>query len=144
MAGFVLIFLRYVRFAFDRHPTVKNCYEYSSWAITMNLFFWKKNRNIDIFASDLANEFYSRVQPDAAHSFFEKTPKDKHEKKSRKQTEATIQDAIKRLEQFRITNSLGVYGKARFHLKFTERLKELGYGADIAKRINEFIMLKTP
>jgi hypothetical protein len=110
----------------------------------MNLFFWKKNKNIDIFASYLASELYSRVQPDAAQHYFTMTAKDKQAKKTRKQVETSIQDTIKQLDQFRISNALGVYGKARLHLRFTDRLKELGYDDDTSKRINEMIMLKTP
>lgn len=110
----------------------------------MSLFFWKKNKVIDIFASNLANEFFSAIQPEVARSYFSKPATDKREKKMIKNIDDKIRDIIKKIEQFRASNSLGVYGKARLHLKFTERLKDLGYDNHVATKINEHIMLKTP
>ena len=45
---------------------------------------------------------------------------------------------------FKSVNKLGVYGKAKFHLEFVERLKELGYKDQVAEAINEEILIKTP
>ena len=35
----------------------------------MNIFFWKKNKQIDAFAISLADEFYSHIQPQVAIDF---------------------------------------------------------------------------
>lgn len=110
----------------------------------MNLFFWRKNKAIDMFASNLANELYSTIQPDTAKQYFGSASADKEARKIQKKIDGKIQDIIKQIEHFRAVNSLGVYGKARIHLTFAERLNELGYDANIAKKINEHIMLKTP
>lgn len=111
----------------------------------MDIFFWRKNRAIDTFANGLADEFYSRVQPRVAEEFFQGTKqKDKKDSKSRVQIENTLNESIKQLDYFRRVHSLGVYGKARFHLSFTDRLKALGYADDLASRINEILLIKTP
>ena len=110
----------------------------------MSLFFWKKNKVIDMFANELANELFSTIQPDAASQYLTSSIDNKDTRKARKKIDAQIDNIIKRVQQFRTVNSLGVYGKARFHLKFTERLEDLGYETSIAKKINEHIMLKTP
>jgi hypothetical protein len=108
----------------------------------MQLFFWKKNRQIDAFAHNLANDLYSTVQPDAALAYA--TQSASKSKKSDAKTARKLDDLIMQVKQFRLDNSVGVYGKARLHLKFMERLKELGYQDKVAEKINEVIMLRTP
>jgi hypothetical protein len=110
----------------------------------VGLFFWRKNKTIDVFANALADEFYSAVQPETARDYLEGNSGQKKPDKSRKQIDRRLEDVIARIQQFRQLQSLGVYGKARFHLKFTERLKELGYDAKVAGRLNEILLLKTP
>jgi hypothetical protein len=110
----------------------------------MNLLFWKNNNRIDVFASALADELYSLIQPQLAKDYFDTPANDKKARKTNKKIGGKLQDIIKQVDQFRITHSLGIYGKARLHMKFTERLEELGYDANIAKRINELVMLSTP
>lgn len=110
----------------------------------MSLFFWKKNKHIDIFASTLANELYSLAQPQVAKDYFDTATKDKDARKARKKFGANLQEVIRQVNQFRISHSLGIYGKARLHLKFSERLKELGYDAGTVAKINETVMLGTP
>ena len=61
----------------------------------MNLFFWKKNKVIDIFASTLANELYSLVQPQSAREYFTTSADDKQAKKAKKNIENKIHDIIK-------------------------------------------------
>ncbi len=108
----------------------------------MQLFFWKKNKQIDTFANTLANELFSTLQPDDARAYLV-SPKGKSGKTDRK-TDRRIQDLIMQVQHFRIQYSLGVYGKARLHLTFTERLKELGYDPTVADKLNEMIMIRTP
>lgn len=114
----------------------------------MNLFFWRKNLTIDTFASGLADEFYSQIQPEMAEQFFQgvisKENKVKKDVKLRANVENSFSKAIEQIDYFRQIHSLGVYGKARLHLSFMERLKTLGYADELAKRVNEFLMLKTP
>ena len=110
----------------------------------MSLFFWKKNKGIDIFANKLANELFSSVQPQSIKDYFHASSKDKSAKKNKKNVDANIQGIIKQIQQFRVTHSLGTYGKARLQLKFNERLKELGYDKDSVSKLNEFILVNTP
>ena len=113
----------------------------------MDLFFWRKNNKIDKFASALADEIYSSIQPVAAAQYFENTASKESKKKAIKSiahTEGVLSAAISKIKQFRETHQLGVYGKARLHMKFMERLEELGYQSNVAKKCNEFIMLHTP
>ena len=113
----------------------------------MNLFFWKKNNTIDVFASSLANEMFSTVQPMTANDYFTKLIKNKKIKKERKekqQMDYQLEYTVKQINQFKTINSLGVYGKARLHLKFSERLKELGYDEVTTKKINDMLLVRTP
>ena len=103
------------------------------------LFFWKKNKLIDDFAINLADELYSHVQPNVMEAFIA-NKKDKAAKK----TDRQVAELINRVQQFRTANSLGIYGKARLHLTFTARLNELGYNKKLAEKINEIVLLKTP
>lgn len=108
----------------------------------MQLFFWRKNKQIDTFANTLANELFSNLQPDNAVAYLA-GPKDKSGKTDKK-IDRRIQELIMQVQHFRIQHSLGVYGKARLHLTFTERLKELGYDQKVADRLNEMVMIRTP
>jgi hypothetical protein len=111
---------------------------------SMGLFFWRKNRTIDVFASALADEFYSAVQPEAAKDYLTARSQQKKPDKLMKKIDRMLEDVVARVQQFRTANALGVYGKARLHLKFTERLKELGYDAKVASQLNEMLLLRTP
>lgn len=110
----------------------------------MGLFFWKKNKEIDGFASDLANELYSEIQLPVLSDYFNPTSKDKKAAKLRNKADGKLLGLAKKIQNFRSENSIGVYGKARLHMKFKERLKELGYDDDIITQVNEYLMLKTP
>ena len=110
----------------------------------MNIFFWKKNNAIDIFANELSNELFSIVSPlDAEKLFIQELSDDKKTIKIAKKMRQQIQGVITKVNQFKIINSLGVYGKARLHLKFKVRLEELGYEAAIVDKMNRLIMLET-
>lgn len=115
----------------------------------MNLFFWRKNRVIDQFAFQLADEVYSHVNPELMTSYFntgddlKKSDAKKHEQ-LRQKVIRTLNDTIMRIQQFRSLHKLGIYGKARLHLTFTERLRELGYPAEIAEEVNKLVLLRTP
>ena len=110
----------------------------------MNLFFWKKNNAIDIFATELANELFSAIQPSAAKKLFDDTADKNEIKKIEKKMGKELQSIIKTVQQFKVVNSLGVYGKARLHLTFKVRLEELGYDKHIVNKLNEIVMLSTP
>ena len=110
----------------------------------MNLFFWKNNKIIDSFASELANELYSHVQPQVAKEYFEGVTDKKQMRKNEKKVSGEIQGMVKKINEFKFIQSLGVYGKARLHLRFKLRLEELGYDQQVANKLNEIVMLKTP
>jgi len=111
----------------------------------MNIFFWKNNKAIDNFANDLANDLYSQLQPKLITDYYQLiNSKDKKVLKTRKKVETQFQNAVTKIQHFRGAHKIGVYGKARLHLKFKERLKELGYDPDAVTKINEMLLLKTP
>ncbi len=105
----------------------------------MPILFWKKNRLIDVFATDVANELYSFVQPQSVQDYFTSASKGK---KDKKKIESFLNGIIKQMRQFRLTHALGVYGKARLQLKFNERLSELGYDKDVIARLNQLILVR--
>ena len=49
----------------------------------MNIFFWKKNKQIDAFAVILADEFYSHIQPQVAIDFMKEATEEKKQLKKR-------------------------------------------------------------
>lgn len=110
----------------------------------MNLFFWKNNELIDLFANKLASELYSNVNPDQARQFFESSLDKKQMRKSEKKLQTEMGGIVKKINEFKLINTLGIYGKARLHLKFKLRLEELGYDKQIVDKLNEAVMLKTP
>jgi hypothetical protein len=113
--------------------------------IGMSLFFWKNNKMIDVFAMNLANDFFSIVQPALINGYFsESSTKDKKAKKDRKTVETNLAVLIKKIQQFRSTNKLGTYGKARLQMSFNNRLKELGYDASSIRQLNEYILVRIP
>ena len=110
----------------------------------MKIFFWKNNQAIDVFANNVANDLFSVVQPQSIKAFFKSSAKDKQAKKNRKNVEANVTVAMKKIQQFRSTNALGTYGKARLQLKFNKRLQELGYDIDVIRELNDFILVRIP
>ena len=111
----------------------------------MNIFFWRKNRAIDTFAHKLADEFYSRLSSEQANALMDDTqanPSKKNDKHIHK-TDQLISQTVNQIQSFRQVQKLGVYGKARIHLTFMERLQELGYPRETAQKINQIILFKT-
>lgn len=114
----------------------------------MKLFFWTKHKAIDRHARLIADELYSRVLPEDATSYIEgaqiKTKKAiKQQKKKLTRVEQVIHDTANNIQEFKRTESLGVYGKARYHLTFMERLNELGYPEDTTKKLNDILLMKS-
>ena len=110
----------------------------------MSIFFWKKNKIIDVFANELANDFYSHVDSEKVRLYFGKGLKGKEHKKDKKKLETNLLNLTKQIQQFRITNELGTYGKARFQLKFNSRLQELGYEESTVKKLSDYILVQIP
>lgn len=116
----------------------------------MNLFFWRKNKGIDQFAFQLADEIYSTIDPKTAQQYLSQTVESSKKSDLKKQEQLqqkvtrSLNNAIMRIQQFRQLHKLGIYGKARLHLTFIERLKELGYPVAVAEEINKLILLRTP
>ena len=110
----------------------------------MNLFFWKNNRAIDSFANQVANELFRSIQPEAAKKYLDGASDKKQTRKFEKKMQNELLWLVKKINEFKLINSLGVYGKARLHLKFKIRLEELGYDARVTSKINEVVMVETP
>ena len=111
----------------------------------MNIFFWRKNRVIDAFAHKLADEFYSHFSSEQASVLMGDTqamPGKKNDKHIHK-IDQLVSQTVNQIQSFRQVQKLGVYGKARVHLTFMERLQELGYSRETAQKINQIILLKT-
>ena len=107
----------------------------------MNLFFWKKTKEIDAFARAVADDLYSHVQPDAARAFLEGELK---KIKKHHQVERQLSGVIAEFRRFTQAKSLGIYGKARLQQTFDERLRELGYEPAVTKRLVEIMLLSNP
>ena len=110
----------------------------------MGLFFWKNNKTIDAFANTSANSLFSAMQPQAAQAYLTDNMDDRQAKKFGKTLDRAIKDQVNKINEFKRQHSLGVYGKARLHMKLRERLAELGYSSDVAVKIDQMIMIKTP
>lgn len=100
---------------------------------------FKKNKQIKIFAEELATELFSLMPADAAKEYHENIGTDAASKYQK-----TVDNAILRLAQFKKLNKLGVYGKAKLHQVFLYKLIALGYDKETATKINRLFLLKTP
>lgn len=117
----------------------------------MPLLFWRKNNpQIDAFAQQLANHFFSRLPPAAAERALAggATPQPQGKNAKRKgaappdDLERVAADAIQQLIRFSAERKLGLYGKARMHLQFRSRLIELGYSNDQARGIDQLMLFR--
>ncbi|MGB5624365.1 MAG: hypothetical protein WBM61_01430 [Woeseiaceae bacterium] len=106
----------------------------------MNLFFWKNNKKIDAFASAVADEMYSFIQPDVAKDLFQKAAQ--KNKKNQRKTEQKLLGIVNQMQKFSEANSLGVYGKARLQKEFSDRLIELGYDGEVTRILVETILFR--
>jgi len=105
----------------------------------MGILFWRKNnRKIDAFARSAADELFSYVNPEEAERHFSG---EKEKKKKRQQNiEKQFRGIILQMHDFGIEHSLGIYGKARLQMQFSERLVELGYDEKLARKIVDTIL----
>ena len=106
------------------------------------LWFGKKNKVISAFAKTMAQEFFSNFPPTFIAEL--KDQNKKTAQKAKRQYERVMSDIVKNVIQFKKTNNLKVYGKAKFHLEFSSHLNALGYEELIAKEISNEIMIKSP
>jgi len=107
----------------------------------VSIFFWKNNKVIDELAASLAEDLYNTVNPKSFDKFF---ADEKANKKLDKNVKRAIGNVIVRIKDYRKDNKMGVYAKARFHLKFKNRLYELGYSDDVVEDVDKLIMVETP
>jgi hypothetical protein len=101
--------------------------------------FGKKKRMLVEFSNQLAEELYSRVPPKIVEDHMSGKSKS-----ATKQFTRAMDDTVMRVAQFKANNRPGIYGKAKLHQVFAERLSELGYSQDVSKEINHYILIKTP
>ena len=106
----------------------------------MGLFFWKDNKKIDAFAFALAEDLFSQVQPDVVVQHFTGAGLDN--KKKKRKIEERFQALVQQMHEFNLTNSLGIYGKARMQKTFSDRLLELGYDDAVTHKLVEAIVLR--
>jgi len=118
----------------------------------MDIFFWRKNKQIDSFAKKMADDLFGRYLPGEldAHFFVgdesvnrEKPNKKKQDNKHQK-SERMINDMALLLAQYKSREKLGVYGKARLHMSLVNRLDELGYSKQSVQELNRILLLKSP
>ena len=93
----------------------------------MQIFFWKKNKQIDTFSASLADEVFNVVQPELFKEYFEGFKDKKSSIKTKKKVDSLIDGMARNIVEFSKVNSLGIYGNARMHQKIRSRLEELGY-----------------
>jgi len=112
----------------------------------MKIFFWKKNNLIDEYAYRLADGLYSTVKPELARQYISQSPSQKMtpERKNQQKIIRELNNVILGIQQFREIHSLGIYGKARLHLTFVQRLQDLGYDKETAEEVNKLVLLRTP
>ena len=108
----------------------------------MGLLFWKDNRKIDAFAQAIADDLFSYVQPDVARQHVLGGGGDQLSKKKAAKVKQKFTDIVRQIERFEDSSSLGVYGKARLHKKFNERLEELGYPTELVNKLTEDLLLR--
>lgn len=101
--------------------------------------FWQKSKEIDRFANILADELYSQLP---LH-MLEKQNKNTDKKLARR-FDKELHNIVTQLQTFKSVYKLGVYGKARFHLTFMERLRKHGYPEMFVKEINEYLLVNVP
>ncbi len=102
-------------------------------------FLFGKNKAIDGFATQMADDLFSAIPQDVAQQYLG----GKTDKKKTKAADSRMHDLAIRFRQFKLNEKLGVYGKARLHLTFMTRLESLGYDENLTKKINEVILLKS-
>jgi len=105
----------------------------------MLTLLFPKLKRADGFAAQMANDFFSGIPVDDFREYLN----GKKDKKSTKGIDTRLNDMAIRFRQFKVKEKLGVYGKARLHLAFMNRLELLGYDHEAAKRLNEMILLKS-
>jgi hypothetical protein len=107
------------------------------------LRFGKKNKEITAYARFLAEEFFSNLPPNLIEKQHDGQDK-KGARAAKRRFETVLDDTVSHAKQFKEQKNLKVYGKAKFHLEFTARLKSLGYDPELADEINRSIMVRTP
>ena len=106
----------------------------------MGIFFWKNNKQIDLFANALAEDLFSYIQPDVAQQYLFDSKN--MPKKLLRKVDQRFNDVLLQVQRYSEANSLGIYGKARFQKTFNERLEELGFGAGLVKSIAKTMLLQ--
>jgi hypothetical protein len=94
---------------------------------------FKRGREIEAFAANLAREFAARCSPEKA------SPADKG---AALQIARAIDDVCSRATTYRREQKLGMYGKAKLASTFKLELKELGYSADFIDALTRQLVLK--
>lgn len=103
----------------------------------MDLFFWRGTKELDSFAESLANELYSSFPP----SVIDKALKEGDPK--HKKLQLYLEDVKAKVAHYKVTNKVGVYKKARLHLRFMQTLEELGYEPGTAREISDMLIFHT-
>lgn len=102
-------------------------------------FFWRINKQIDEFATSIADELYSQITPEML-----KTANKKSDKKISKQWDKQVNGIIYSINEYKQTHGLSIYRKARLHQTFMSRLEVHGFSMKLIKELNEHLLLKTP
>lgn len=102
-------------------------------------FFWRINKQIDEFATSIADELYSQITPDMLAAANKKS-----EKKISKQWDKQVGGIIFKINEYKHTHGLGIYRKARLHQTFMSRLEVHGFSKKLIKELNEHLLLNTP
>lgn len=111
------------------------------------LFWTEKDPQIDAFAQQLANHFYSMLPPRLAEQALAGAERrvastgKRTAKAADPNIERVVTDAIQQLSGFTTRQGLGLYGKARLHMQFRTRLVALGYSKDEARGIVQMLLL---
>src|SRR3954462_11924004 len=94
---------------------------------------FKRGREIEAFAANLARDFAGRCAPDKASAAGNSAAM---------QLARAIDDVCNRATAYRREQKLGMYGKAKLASTFKLELKEIGYSADFIDALTRQLVLK--
>ena len=99
----------------------------------MGFIFWRKNRLLDKFGLSLANDFSKIFSPKLAIS--------SKQNKADKKLDRALSSLQKKIKQYRLQDTPGVYKKARIMRSFIMQLESIGYDAELIEKLKQEVLM---